>query len=252
MPNRILKESIRTSKKVNALSDFQFRMWAYLITYADDYGRGSADAELIKGIVFPRRRGITESQIKEAFASMASIGIVNLYEVDGEPYFYFPNWDVHQTVRAKKSKFPAPTDASRCSAFANNCMQMQADVTVIQSNPIQSNTESNTLYVGKPTTQPRFIKPTFDEVAAYCTERHNGIDAQSFIDFYEARGWKLNRGVPMKDWKAAVRTWERHDREKQQQDFRRKDKYASEAYEQHTVTMDSLKDAIVDLGEDEI
>ncbi len=54
MPNRIIKDSIRTSKSINAMSDFQFRLWAYLITYVDDYGRGSADPELLKGFVFPR------------------------------------------------------------------------------------------------------------------------------------------------------------------------------------------------------
>lgn len=57
---------------------------------------------------------------------------------------------------------------------------------------------------------PKFQKPTADEVRAYCNERGNGIDAQSFIDFYDARGWKLTKGVGMKDWKAAIRTWEKN------------------------------------------
>lgn len=57
---------------------------------------------------------------------------------------------------------------------------------------------------------PKFKKPTADEVRAYCNERRNGIDAQSFIDFYDARGWKLTKGVGMKDWKAAIRTWEKN------------------------------------------
>lgn len=56
-----------------------------------------------------------------------------------------------------------------------------------------------------------FRPPSADDVSAYCLERSNGIDAEQFIDHYTARGWKLNRGLPMKDWKAAVRTWERND-----------------------------------------
>ena len=103
MPNRIIKEAIRTSKDVNNLNDFQFRVWAYLITYVDDYGRGSADPELLKGLVFPRRKGITERQIGDALSVLASNGMVTLYNVDGEPYFYFPAWEKHQTVRAAKS-----------------------------------------------------------------------------------------------------------------------------------------------------
>lgn len=53
----------------------------------------------------------------------------------------------------------------------------------------------------------RFQKPTLDEIAAYCAERGNGIDPQQFYDFYESKGWRVG-SQPMKDWKAAVRTWE--------------------------------------------
>nr|DAU91821.1 MAG TPA: DNA polymerase [Caudoviricetes sp.] len=53
-------------------------------------------------------------------------------------------------------------------------------------------------------------RPTVDEIQAYCDERLNGIDAQQFFDYYEARGWKYGTGKPMVDWKAAVRTWERN------------------------------------------
>lgn len=52
-----------------------------------------------------------------------------------------------------------------------------------------------------------FVKPSVDEVREYCSERNNGIDAQSFFDFYESKGWMIGNGR-MKDWKAAVRTWE--------------------------------------------
>lgn len=53
----------------------------------------------------------------------------------------------------------------------------------------------------------RMCKPTVDQIAAYCAERRNGIDAQEFFDWYESNGWKVGRN-PMKDWKATVRTWE--------------------------------------------
>lgn len=110
MPNRMIKESIRTSRKVNSLTDFQFRVWLYLITYVDDYGRGSADPELLKGLVFPRRKGITEAQISEALSDLANTGMVTLYEADGEPFFYFPNWSSHQRIQTKRSKFPDPPE----------------------------------------------------------------------------------------------------------------------------------------------
>ena len=55
----------------------------------------------------------------------------------------------------------------------------------------------------------RFVKPTVQEVTAYCQERKNVIDPQQFIDHNEANGWIRGRNTPMKDWKAAVRYWER-------------------------------------------
>jgi len=56
----------------------------------------------------------------------------------------------------------------------------------------------------------RFQKPTVEEIKNYCTERNNSIDAQSFFDFYESKGWKVGN-TPMKDWRAAVRTWEKRN-----------------------------------------
>lgn len=55
----------------------------------------------------------------------------------------------------------------------------------------------------------RFTPPTLSMVQEYCDERCNNVDAQKFIDYYSSNGWKVGRN-PMKDWKAAVRTWERN------------------------------------------
>ena len=54
----------------------------------------------------------------------------------------------------------------------------------------------------------RFVPPTVDEVREYCEERGNGINANDFVDFYQSKGWMVGKNK-MKDWKAAVRTWER-------------------------------------------
>ena len=55
--------------------------------------------------------------------------------------------------------------------------------------------------------EERFRKPSLEEVSEYCLERRNGIDPQAFLDFYESKGWKVGN-TPMKDWRAAIRTWE--------------------------------------------
>ncbi|MBO7473135.1 MAG: hypothetical protein J6U00_03900, partial [Ruminococcus sp.] len=54
-----------------------------------------------------------------------------------------------------------------------------------------------------------FIKPSLAEVKAYCKERRNNIDAEHFVDYYDANGWTI-KGSSMKDWKAAVRRWEKN------------------------------------------
>lgn len=54
-----------------------------------------------------------------------------------------------------------------------------------------------------------FVKPTVEEIAEYCKERKNNLNANSIWDFYEAKGWMIGKDK-MKDWKACVRTWENH------------------------------------------
>ena len=110
MGNRIIKETIRTSKHINALNDFQFRLWTYLLTYVDDYGRGSADTEILKGFVFPRRKDVREQDIDKGLDALERNGSILLYKVAGEPYFCFPTWGEHQRIQTKQSKFPAPSE----------------------------------------------------------------------------------------------------------------------------------------------
>lgn len=56
----------------------------------------------------------------------------------------------------------------------------------------------------------RFTPPTLEEVKAYCAERKNNVDAQRFVDYYTSNGWLVGKNK-MKDWRAAVRTWERNN-----------------------------------------
>ncbi|MPM74523.1 hypothetical protein SDC9_121511 [bioreactor metagenome] len=93
----------------------------------------------------------------------------------------------------------------------------------------------------------RFTKPTVDEIRVYCRERGNAIDAQRFFDFYEAKGWRVG-SQPMKDWQAAVRTWEWRDsarRHDQADGYARKG--AKPRIEQHDFNDDDLAHLLVDL-----
>ena len=71
--------------------------------------------------------------------------------------------------------------------------------------------EKNELAIPKPKkTVKRFIKPTPAEVAKYCQDRKNFVAPESWINHYESNGWRVGKN-PMKDWKAAVRTWEKNN-----------------------------------------
>lgn len=59
------------------------------------------------------------------------------------------------------------------------------------------------------TKRKRFEKPTLSEIKQYCIERKNNVDAQHFYDYYESNGWKVGKNS-MKNWQAAVRTWEKN------------------------------------------
>ena len=63
-----------------------------------------------------------------------------------------------------------------------------------------------------PTCAKRFIPPTVDQVREYCEERGNRVDPQRFVDYYSSNGWMVGKNK-MKDWKAAVRTWEQKDKQ---------------------------------------
>lgn len=83
------------------------------------------------------------------------------------------------------------------------------------------------------TQRKRFVKPTLEEVRDYCNERHNIVNPEHFIDYYESNGWKVGKN-PMKDWKATVRSWEsREKKETQVPDFtNRSDEGKSKSYDE--------------------
>lgn len=71
------------------------------------------------------------------------------------------------------------------------------------------------LYSEKTSKNKKFKKPTIEEVTAYCEERKNGINPEYFIDSNEAKGWVVGKTkTPMKDWKAAIRTWENNNKKR--------------------------------------
>ena len=99
----------------------------------------------------------------------------------------------------------------RWSTDAGACESMREMQYINPTPSININTNSYKETLSKEREKKRFVPPSLDEVTAYCNERNNTVDPAGFIDFYTSNGWRVGKN-PMKDWKAAVRSWEQRDR----------------------------------------
>lgn len=88
-----------------------------------------------------------------------------------------------------------------------------------------------------------FKPPTVEDIRAYCTERGNRVDPQSFVDFYESKGWMIGKNK-MKDWKAAVRTWERSETKTRQGETAKLTK-DNNNFERRRYDMDALERSLI-------
>ena len=108
------------------------------------------------------------------------------------------NYDIYQTIGTTKGTTIDQTEGQ------------QRDNNVPQTTMNNNDNNDNNDKEGK---SRAFTAPSIDEISQYCRERNNGVDPQTFFDFYESKGWFVGKNK-MKDWKAAVRTWEKRDNEK--------------------------------------
>lgn len=77
--------------------------------------------------------------------------------------------------------------------------------------------------------RPVFVKPSLEEVQAYCVELQSSVNPQQFLDYYIANGWKVGRN-PMKDWRATFRNWGRNGFRKETGKFDEPDTPAENPY----------------------
>ena len=109
---------------------------------------------------------------------------------------------IEQKCRIPTAKMSYPHDKN---------VAKRGDKNVVYNNTSINNTFNNRDDENK--NKKRFTPPTVDEVKNYCKDRNNNIDAEHFVNYYDSIGWMVGKSK-MKDWKAAVRTWERNDKSK--------------------------------------
>lgn len=137
MPNRMIRDSCRTSATLDTLSPEAERLFWRLVTVADDYGRFEADPRVLLAQAFPLKVGTWKpAQVARWFDELVQAGILHPYQAGGKALAAFVTWDKHQRVRAKQSKFAPPDTFAHMSESAvlsddSTCQQTTADVAVV-------------------------------------------------------------------------------------------------------------------------
>ena len=119
------------------------------------------------------------------------------------------NFDRHNGERTKKRAKTAKRMRKHRAEAAEKPLRKCDAASVTNASPEKRREEKSKESTNVLSTRGGFVRPSEEEVAAYCNERGNSVDAKAFFDFYESKGWKIGQNA-MKDWRAAVRTWERN------------------------------------------
>lgn len=113
MPNRVIKESICDSERINQLSPLEEITFYRLLVNADDYGCFDAREMVVKSRLFPLKE-IKPADVKKLLARLAEVGLIRLYTVAGKAYLQVNKWSEHQRLRVSRHKYPTPDDADEC------------------------------------------------------------------------------------------------------------------------------------------
>ena len=141
--------------------------------------------------------------------SMRSVfkALQNTIDINNKKYA-----EIVEKRRAAGRKGGAPVGNTNALKQANDSENKQNNQ-MLKKQAKQPDTVTVTdIYKKENIKEKKFTPPSADDVKAYCSERNNFVDAQQFVDFYTAKNWMIGKNK-MKDWKAAVRTWERKDKE---------------------------------------
>lgn len=128
-----------------------------------------------------------------------SLTISKLIELD---YIYLESFNGRvRTLKSRLSKNESQT-SKNCEAESQKMKCYNSNINensnIDNKESIINNTKEN---------HKKFKKPTLEELQAYINEKGYHFNAENFINYYDSVGWKIGKS-PMKDWKAACRTWE--------------------------------------------
>lgn len=210
---RSIKPEFWTSEDVAECSPIARLLFIGLWTHSDDAGIHPAKPKRVKMEIFPADP-FTSEEILEWIEELKQATLIEEYEVDGQTYWRVTGWS-HQKIERPSYRFPLPDGQAQNSSSARrsfddhstNDRRQLDDGHPPEMEKDRERKKNTKKKAGKRSSC--FVKPGAGEVQAYCDERQNGIIGQDFIDHYDRVGWIVGKNkTPMRDWRAAVRTWE--------------------------------------------
>jgi hypothetical protein len=225
MPDRIVREGILDSDKVNALSWAAEVFYRRLFSLADDFGRYDSRVNVLRARLYPTKIDkVSDMDVVKWLGECQKAGLVSVYQVGDKSCLEIQEFG--QRLRAMKSKYPAPSADSCQHSLSNDSNRMR---TSVETNRNEFENESTngappapppSPPVGKvKKTRENFVPPTQEQMRAYFLklmkekwgEAKCCNEADSCLDHYAANGWVQNKGKPVVDWMAAARNWIRRD-----------------------------------------
>lgn len=209
---RMMAKSVIKSDQFLDMPATTQNLYFHMLLDADDDGFVNAPKSIMRIV------GAKEDDMKLLIAKQFVIGF-------GSGVIVIKHWKIHNYIQSDRYKPSIQPERKLLDVTANKEYQLNTDhVSTMDTECIQD-VSVGKVRLGKvrldktiegecekPHSPKRktFTKPTIDEIQDYCIERNNNVNAEHFFDHYESNGWKVGKNS-MKDWKAAVRTWERSE-----------------------------------------
>ena len=209
---RIIKPEFWTSESVLSMTMTERLFFIGFWNFADDSGVLPDKPATLKCMVFPA----DNIDCAEIIDNLVKSGVLVRYTYGTESYLKVAQWDKHQVIKNPSYKYPlpdgvVPEHVRNASGTRTEHVRDTSGTCPEHVRPKRRGEERNGEERREEKKAPRdgrvFSKPDIFEVTDYCQKRGSNIDPREFIDHYEANGWKVGRNS-MKNWEAAVRTWE--------------------------------------------
>lgn len=154
--------------------------------------------------LFKRRVIMQEDRAQESYVQVVEKNRAN-GQLGGRPR------KPRETQRNPEKPTETQNNPQKPNETQKNQIEIESEIKTEINTPLPNGNKGSKAAT-PPTRETRFSPPSLDEVQAYISERGSAVDAQQFVDFYASKGWMVGKNR-MKDWKAAVRTWEKRRKE---------------------------------------